>query len=327
MKKRRGFIILILTLITVFVLAACGGGDSVGGGAVNDNFAPEADYRDDALYGGFSNTQRVSNVISPGEAANAVKREDAIPADRKIIRNASLEIMAEDASALYKSIVNYGAGLGGYEHSYSITNYETYSVINAEFKIPPENLGAFVNFIGESGDIINNSMTSQDITENYFDAGIRLDTKRRSLERYYQLLTSARGVEEIVYIQVIIDQITEDIESLEGRLRVWDSQINMSTVSLYIRQNNDPLQIRKEISWNTLSSDDMGYLIKQGFFSVTNTIVSVLQWIVVIFIGWSPLWILLAAGAFLWIMIRKKRKANNIPYSEGEKMPFLRFKK
>ena len=33
--------------------------------------------------------------------------------ERKIIRNAPLEIMARDASALYKNIVDFGTGLGG----------------------------------------------------------------------------------------------------------------------------------------------------------------------------------------------------------------------
>ena len=338
MKKRRGFTFLVFVLITTFVLAACGGGDYNSGGGS----APMADY--EYLYeydaeDGFSTFGRLESRLlaennanvrrqasGPGETSGS--EEHTVPIDRKIIRNASLEIMADDASSLYQSIVDYGESLGGYENSYSITNYELYSVIHAEFKIPPEQLGAFVNFVGENGDIINSSMNSQDITDNYFDAAIRLDTKRRSLERYYKLLMQAKGVEEIVYIQRIIDQVTEDIEALEGRLRVWDSQVNMSTVSLYIRQNNDPLQIRKEISWNTLSTDDMGYLIKQGFFSITNTIVSLLQWAIVILIGYSPLWFLLIIGVFLWMMIRKKRPAKSESELEsGEKKSFLRFKK
>jgi hypothetical protein len=238
----------------------------------------------------------------------AAQAENPIQEERKIIRNASLEIMAHDASALYKNIVDYGTGIGGYEHSYAISNYETYSVIHAQFKVPPEKLGDFVNFIGDSGEIINSSMNSEDITESYFDAKTRLDTKRKSLDRYYSLLSRASSTEEIVYVQRIIDQITEEIESLEGRLKMWNSLVNMATVSLYIRQENDPIQIRKEISWNTLSLDDMGYLIKRGFYSVTNTFVSILQWMVVILVGYSPLWIILVFGVFLWFMLRKRKK-------------------
>ena len=68
------------------------------------------------------------------------------------------------------------------------------------------------------------------------------------------------------------------------------------------------MQIRREINWNTLSFDDMGYLIKRGFFSVTNAIVSLLQWLVVILVGYSPLWIILGAGIILWWRLRKGRE-------------------
>ena len=300
MKKSLNIIIiLLLTFTATIAIAACGGGSG-------------SEYSNESL-------QLMDSAPAPGEGFNANERlasEDSIiPADRKIIRNASLDIMAPDAPGLYHNIVTYGTGIGGYEHSYSLSDYETYSVIHAVFKVPPEKLSVFVNYIGENGNVVNSSMNSEDITENYFDASTRLDTKRRSLEQYYQLLMQATGVEEIVYIQRIIDEITEDIEALEGRLNVWNSQVNMATVNLYIRQDNDPIQIRKEINWNTLSADDMGYLIKRGFISVTNTIMSVLQWLIVIIVGYSPLWIILGAGVFLWRVIRKKINTKKTPVS------------
>jgi hypothetical protein len=308
------------------ILSACGGssspgsasmigsGSSAGGGSMAESAMSPAlptapSY--DAQYTASSNSG--SGFYSGEKTASA---ESATPEERKVIRNASLEIMAQDASALYKSIVDYGAGIGGYEHSYNISNYETYTVIHAEFKVPPGKLGDFVSFIGDSGEIINSSMNSEDITDSFYDAETRLGTKRKSLDRYYALLAKAASAEEIVYVQRIIDQITEDIEALEGRLRLWNSQVNMATVSLYIRQINDPIQIRKEINWNTLSLDDMGYLIKRGFFSVTNTFISILQWLVIFLIGYSPLWIILAVGVLLWFTLRKRIKNKRESNSE-----------
>ena len=309
MYKRKITALTILLFAMATILTACGSSNSSSSSSAPPvTIAPSSPEKS----GGGNYDYGESDYISSedgfylGETANSP--ENTTPADRKIIRNASLEIVAEDASSLYKNIVDHGAGLGGYEHSYSISNYETYSVIYAVFKIPPEKLSDFIDFIGECGEVINTSLNSEDITENYYDAETRLETKRKSLDQYYQLLQKASNVEEIVYIHRIIDGITEDIESYEGRLKLWNSQINMSTVNIRIRQDNDPLQFRKEISWNTLNAGDMGYLIKRGFVSITNSIVSVLQWFVVILIGYSPLWIILAAGVFL---LRKLRKKNN----------------
>ena len=315
MKKGRNTAFLAFALVLVLMLAACGSGGGSGAGgqtSASPGVYDEADYeRNDYGAGFYPREEPASEDGGAGETA--------LPEERKIIRNASLEIMAQDASGLYRSIVNYGTGLGGYEYSYSISNYEAFSVINAVFKVPPEKLSSFVNFIGENGNVVNSNMHSEDITDSYFDAQTRLETKRKSLEQYYALLMNASNVEQIVTIQRVIDGITEDIESLEGRLKVWNSQVSMSTVSMYIRQDNDPLQIRKEISWNTLSADDMGYLMKRGFFAITNTLMSVLQWLVVILIGYSPLWIIIAAGVFVGLKLRKKRRLNRATLSEKRK--------
>jgi flagellar basal body-associated protein FliL len=297
---RKKPLIFAIILILVIIFTACG----AGGGAYSEEAYDEAGYSANSG-NGFSDYKQMEN------AAN-----EAL-AERKIIKEASLDIMADDATGLYASIVTYGEEIGGYEHSYSISHYEEYSVINAVFKVPPEKLSLFVNYIGDNGEVVNSNLQSDDITDNYYDAATRLDTKRRSLERYYDLLASADDVEEIVYIQSVIDGITEEIESLEGRLKVWNSQVNMATVNLYIRQNNDPLQIKQDINWNTLSSDDMGYLIKRGFFAVTNTLLSVVQWAVIILIGYSPVWIILAAGVLIWVISRKKRKAARKPGPEN----------
>jgi len=326
MKKH---LAIILCLILILSLSACGSSvapTSGGSGSSVSMAAPAASAPAPSAPAASAPAPSARSYIGTNIAAfdkvdagggyasgnTTASDRNALPADRKIIRKASLEISAPDACALYKSIVEYGLGLGGYENSYNVSNFEAYSVIRAEFKIPPECLSAFVGFIGEHGNIVNSSMSSEDITESYYDTEIRLDTKRRSLDQYYTLLMKATTIEEIAYIQRIIDGITEDIESLEGRLKVWSSLVSMATIVLNIRQDNDPVKIRKEIKWNTLSAGDMSYLIKQGFYSVTNTIVSILQWIAIILIGYSPLWIILCVVALICVFLYKKRKAKRL---------------
>jgi hypothetical protein len=170
MEKLRSLIIVpALVFIAVFSLASCRGGGSSSGSS-----ATSAGGSSGSATGGYASApapsdggQYAQDYLSEASYSNdrGADMESAIPAERKIIRNASLEIMAQDASALYSSIVEYGTGMGGYEYSYSIVNYETYSVIRAEFKIPPENLSGFVGFIGESGEIINQCQQDNHVLE------------------------------------------------------------------------------------------------------------------------------------------------------------------
>ncbi|MCL2082048.1 MAG: DUF4349 domain-containing protein [Oscillospiraceae bacterium] len=246
-----------------------------------------------------------ADSFSEGEEDGTAEDDKALEEnfDRKIIQDASLEIKAENSLVLYKDLADYAKGLGGYEFSFDKTYHDD---VEATLKIPPGKLDDFMSFAGEWGKIVSSSMSSRDISDSYYDAQTRLRTKREALQTYYKLLEKAETVEEIVTLQETIDKITEDIESWEGKLKKWNSQLDMATVSLLIRQDNDPLEIKKEINWDMLTWDDMGYLIKGGFTSIVNVIVAGFQMLVIALLAGSPIWVF--AALVLWIVLRRLKK-------------------
>ncbi|MCL1807155.1 MAG: DUF4349 domain-containing protein [Oscillospiraceae bacterium] len=235
--------------------------------------------------------------------------------NRKIIWNASMDIEVKDAAALYGRLASRAAELGGYEHTNDIQHYEAYSVVKATFKLPPRQVHAFMSYAGEEGKVVNSKLGSEDVTENYYDSAQRLETKRATLEPYYRLLADAKDLDEIIRIQRIIDGITEDIEALEGRLRMWDFLTDMATVSVYIRQDNDPVKIEeapREINWSALSFNDMGYLIKRGFVGLSSGLLTALQWIAITILVTSPLLIPATIAFLIWRKRRKQRRADTV---------------
>ena len=317
MKKYKFAVPMIFLLAVVFAFTACGSGNGAGNAA-----APSNDFalHDEVLFGwsadnvigramlseSDSNRDRLTEYAA--EPETAADTENSALVDRRIIRTAWLEVSTQDASELYKNVLDHVTALGGFEQSHNISHGEVRSSISATIRIPPEQLSALINFIGENGNLLHSSMDADDITDNYFDSAIRLETMRRSLESYYDLLANATTIDEIVFIQRIIDQSIAEIETLEGRLRRWDGLVSMSTVHLNIRQYDDPALARAEINWNALSAGDMGGLIRFGFLSVSNTLISIVQWLVIIVVGYSPLWLILGAGFFLFRRTLKKRK-------------------
>lgn len=301
MVKMKKLLVLCVILATLLSMAGCGGG-SVPTEVMNAEApqATEAPAMADAQ-AAYDN----GSGYYEGESAAAGSGEASTPEGRKIIQNASLDIETDDASAFYDNLAAYAEELGGWQSSCYISNYDEYSVINAEIKVPPQKLSAFIKYAGDNGKIVNSSLSSEDITESYYDIETRLETKRKALQAYYDLLENASTVEEIVYIQRTIDSLTEDIEAYEGKLKVWDSLVDMATVTLYIRQDNDPVKIQKEISWDTLTLSDMGYLIKSGLVRIMNVIVSVLQWILIALIVASPFLII---ALIVFLIVRKVRK-------------------
>lgn len=162
-------------------------------------------------------------------------------------------------------------------------------------------------------DVINSSTSTDDITDEYYDTNVRLESKRKALESYYNLLKNANGINEILQIQSEINKLTEEIEALEGILRIWDQLVSESSLTLTINQKNDPLKYKKEVNWSALSWKDVGRIIKNGFISVLNIIVAILQWLIIILASLSP--VIIIAGVILLIVrknYKKKRQSQNI---------------
>ena len=234
---------------------------------------------------------------------------------RKVIRNAYLTVetaKAQDLTEIYHQFITFCDSLGGHQFSGEIRHNENFSLAETVLKVPPEKLDDLINYVGENTKILSSRVDSDDVTSEYYDLTTRLGTKRKALESYYKLLENAESVEEIIAIQRTIDDITEDIEAAEGRLRVLSELVGMATVTLTIRQENDPASNRREVDWGALSAGDMGYFIKNGFVTVVNVIAGLLQWLFIILIVTSPLWIPVAIVLIILIKRSKKAKADKL---------------
>lgn len=248
-----------------------------------------------------------SDYVTKDEAAESSgSSKTPEQSQRKIIKNASIDLETENSAALYQTLFEWVSANGGFEFSKEQYKSGDATVVNATLKIPPEQLNAFIDFASSKGDLINSDISSEDITDSYYDVEIRLQSKRKSLESYYKLLAQCTTIEEITTTQNYINTITEEIEALEGRLNLWTKQIEQSTVRLTIREYRDPIKIKKEIHWNTLTADDMLYLMKSGFIKALNFIVSALQWLVIVFVAVLPVSVVLL---IVFIIIRCRRKS------------------
>jgi hypothetical protein len=227
-------------------------------------------------------------------------------AERKIIRDANLALEVSDVVKAYNDILAYARQYDGYEISRSQTRSNGYIAIQARIKIKPDQLDAFIEFIGKQGTVINTQITTEDITEDYYDIQTRLKTMESTLLTYYDFLNRAKTIDESLQVQYQINQLTAEIESLKGKIKLWDSLLAESVVTLNLRQSEDPVKIKKEINWSTLTFDDMGYLMRSGLTGVLNFLANAIQWLAIALVVTAPFWI--AGLIVLFILLRRKKK-------------------
>ncbi len=278
MKKR----IFVVILVIVFLLSF---------GCASKELAPQ-DNRNSG--DGFAGEGDESTVISESQTT------------RKIIKNGSVDLETDDVVKAYADILAFAKQNGGYEFKHTRAARSNYITITAQIKIKPEKLDALMDFAGNAAVIINSSTTSDDITDDYYDAQIRLESKKKSLEKYYEFLAQARNVDETLKLQNEINNLTEEIEALEGKLKMWDEQVSESTLSLTLSQVSDPSKPKKKVNWSAMSFSDMGTLIKNGFISVSNVLIAIFQWVLIIVIAASPL---IVIAVIVYLIDRRRRKA------------------
>ncbi len=240
---------------------------------------------------------------------------------RKIVRDATLDLEAVDVVKAYEDLLAWASEHDGYEVNRTQNKTNGFISIDASIKMNPDALDAFLEYAATVGDVINTRIDTEDITESYYDTETRLRSMEESLERYFDFLDQSANIEESLSVQREINSLTVEIESLKGKLKVWDSLLAESIVTIRLRQSNDPAKIRREITWSTLSFADMLYLMQSGLMRVANIFVSVLQWIAVILVATAPLWVIALIVIFIIRKRRKKRKAQKAADSNEQSVP------
>ena len=176
-----------------------------------------------------------------GQMDNAVEQSVT---ERKLIKNGSMTLVVDNLEQTRSEVLNLIEKHGGYCANEQYSSWEHSSSYNLTVRIPCDKFDGFVAEVeAGKGKIESKSMYINDVTAEYIDLETRLNTKRSYLERYKQLLKSAKSVQEIVSIEDKIRSLEEEIDSTVGQLKYLSNQVDYSTLHLNIRHddaNYDP---------------------------------------------------------------------------------------
>jgi hypothetical protein len=228
---------LALILALGLVLAACNGGDEAdmtvaGEGAGLDSldagtgttFAAEAPARD---------------AGTPAEGAIAVDIE--LAQDRMVIRNAQLQLEADDTRATLDRITALTEGAGGFVANavvHPVQDPEDQPAADITLRIPSAELTRVMDAIKDSVEtVVSESQTADDVTEQFIDLEARL-TNLEALEvELRALLTEVRQRPEAdpdkllrVYNEIAV--VRGQIEQIQGQLDHLENVVDLATLTI-----------------------------------------------------------------------------------------------
>jgi ABC-type glycerol-3-phosphate transport system permease component len=208
----------------------------------------------------------------------------------------SLEVA--QVPAAIDRVRDIAASNGGYLSSSNVyTQQNDRKTGTAMIRIPAEKYDAVMGALAPLGKVLSTSEQRSDVTEQYVDLTIQNQSYHNQLENYYRLMAKATAVEDIIKIQGQIDQITLNLNRIEGQLRYLSSQIDLSTITVNLQE---PEPVGGETGYNIVTSINEGIAAFFGMISA----------IIVFLFAVLPL-IIIALVAYAIYRWYKKRKGGS----------------
>ncbi|MFX3623289.1 MAG: DUF4349 domain-containing protein [Ectobacillus sp.] len=248
-------------------------------------------------------------------ANNSSKENEQNPAiNRKLIKNVSMEIETTNFKESVPKLESLVKQFNGYIESSTVTgasvqNEEQFPSRQATYtiRIPASQLDAYLNKAGSIGNILTKAITTEDVTDRYFDTEARIKSLKVQEERLLELLKQSGSLKDIIELEKELSSVRYEIETLTTTLKKYDSLTEYSTVQLTL--------IEVEDITDTSQPKTMGERISRQFKNNIEGITAGLKSIIVFVIGNSPLLIIsgiiIAAGIFVARKFRKRQKNNS----------------
>ncbi len=184
----------------------------------------------------------LNDVREPQVAAMQAPASGAvlIPDNRKLIRNASVELEVRSFDEAVQKITGIATEGRGYIATTSSEKQEN-GKLKGEIvaKVLPENLDAFLGKLRGLGELKNQTLGTEDVTKAYFDTDSRLKNQRAMEQRLLEILKKkSDDINDLLAVEKELGRVREEIEKMQGELKFMDAQVQFATVTIQLAEKD-----------------------------------------------------------------------------------------
>ncbi|MBQ6833477.1 MAG: DUF4349 domain-containing protein [Lachnospiraceae bacterium] len=215
--------------------------ETMAAGAMDMSSNPEF-YPDDVVMEEAALEKVESESGDTGSGLNSTSTVNTTPAiNRKLIRTVNLNVETDAFDTLLETLNAEIAELNGYVEQSDISGNSMQSSRSRRWahmtvRIPSTSLDMFITSVETNGNVTNKSETTTDVTLKYSD----LESRKKSLtieqDRIWELLEKADTLDAVIALEERLSEIRYELESMESQLRLYDNQVDYSTVHINIEE-------------------------------------------------------------------------------------------
>jgi hypothetical protein len=171
----------------------------------------------------------------PRATQGAVSAPVEQPQARLIIKDGRMTLIVVDTEAAVDGAVRLIDGFGGYIISQRVfDDADGYRFATLRLAVPVERFEEAMRRLRDLGDVIDESSSGEDVTEEFVDLQSRLGNLEVTRERLRELLEEASTVEEALEVDRQLRLIEEEIAVIQGRINFLAQRAAFSTIDLSI---------------------------------------------------------------------------------------------
>lgn len=156
--------------------------------------------------------------------------------EQKVIKTSYLSLEVEDVRAAADAVEDIARKYNGYKADSSTKDIGDRKIGYVTVRVPGEHFEDVLREIEAVGELKEENISVEDVTEQYVDLAARLKNLERQEERYLDILDMAETVEDVLKVENQLERIRGNIEQLQGRLTYLTNRIDFSTVQVRLSE-------------------------------------------------------------------------------------------
>lgn len=238
----------IITLLFIALISACT--DKSGSGTIANTGNPISQDRARSVTagsasnsgGGGGGSERLNQPAAQQISLTEAQQTQEAPtaADRKIIRNAELNLEADSPEDSQQKIAAIAQSNGGFvvESQQSSSDVKTTArdTVTMTVRVPADKFADTVAEIRKTASrVIVETVKGEDVTEQFIDVEARLKAKKALEVQFMEIMKRANSVEDALSVQSQLAEVRGEIEQIEGRKRFLENQASLSTIKIRLQ--------------------------------------------------------------------------------------------
>ncbi len=175
----------------------------------------------------------VGGLAMPVPVPQAAPQTDV--AERMVVEQSYVSMLVDDVRQSVNQVITYIESKDGYMVSSNISQPEEAPFAMVVLRVPqPELRPTLEHLRGLSVRVTSENLQGKDVTDQYFDLEVRLETLNKTKTKFEEILNKATTVQDLLEVQRQLTYLQDQIDNLKGRQEYLEKTAANAKLTVYL---------------------------------------------------------------------------------------------